>query len=640
MVQSSQLAMDLFQLSPLDRGLPPTTVDAGGLSTLEIRNFKGIQQMDVHFDPITLLVGANNSGKTTILQAIRLFYYCLGRCAQTQPNGSVILKKNVTPFAEFTLIPAHELRELVYQGATPNTRSRGIRLLGSLYSGLVFEFMIYGAYSTLLVIDPVVQTSGSITAEHVDASIRQPLYVPGFSGIVTRELLATDRRVEQLIVSGQHNEVLRNLVLRLRSMPETFDYLVRTLKEQFNVTFKGLPANPTETEFLRAAYDETGFRLAFDIVSAGSGFLQILQFLAHALQSPSPVLLLDEPDAHMHVQLQESFMKLLRTFAAERSMQVIMASHSETILRQSSLNEIRLIDRRNGLAQTFTDPIVLQNELNDEGVWPQHSELTEALRIKRLLLCESAGDAELLMSLGLTKYPTWGSTEKIFQVIETEGTNDNTVARVEFLTEVLTKMLNGDVKVAYLRDRDLLCDERLETMVNDAKEKNLHLFITTWRNRESYLVHPSIVERAILASQDHDTLPENWSHEGEIAGLVKQWCLEFCDEEKNEVPVKIREYNNRWIQTNHEEVDARREAQARLEQFVQDEWHHPLDNQEIPWTLMDGKGALKYVRRKLAEHKIMLGEKLLLDNLEAAELPGDLLKPVDLLFEWSEQQSG
>lgn len=42
------------------------------LSTLRIENFRGIKDLTIDFDPITVLIGENNSGKTAVLDAIRI----------------------------------------------------------------------------------------------------------------------------------------------------------------------------------------------------------------------------------------------------------------------------------------------------------------------------------------------------------------------------------------------------------------------------------------------------------------------------------------------------------------------------------------------------------------------------------------
>jgi predicted ATPase len=65
-----------------------------------------------------------------------------------------------------------------------------------------------------------------------------------------------------------------------------------------------------------------------DISSAGSGMQQVLMLLAFLHMRPASVLLLDEPDAHLHVYLQDSIYEL-RSVAARRNSQLIIATHSE-----------------------------------------------------------------------------------------------------------------------------------------------------------------------------------------------------------------------------------------------------------------------------------------------------------------------
>src|SRR4030043_69028 len=149
--------------------------------------------------------------------------------------------------------------------------------------------------------------------------------------------------------------------------------LTEILLSEFSVKFEGIQEDPNKAEYLQAAYRESALRIPLDIVSAGSGFLQVLQILTHALQSPSPVLLLDEPDAHMHTQLQEHFINLLRKFANDYEMQIIMASHSEKFTRTMELSEIRLIDRKTNRSDSFSDPVVMKAELNSYGVWPDET---------------------------------------------------------------------------------------------------------------------------------------------------------------------------------------------------------------------------------------------------------------------------
>lgn len=77
-----------------------------------------------------------------------------------------------------------------------------------------------------------------------------------------------------------------------------------------------------------------------DIASAGSGFHQVLLLLAFFYARPASVLLLDEPDAHLHVILQKQIYDRLRSIAAKRKCQLIIATHSEILIDGTSPDQV------------------------------------------------------------------------------------------------------------------------------------------------------------------------------------------------------------------------------------------------------------------------------------------------------------
>src|SRR5437667_242055 len=60
---------------------------------------------------------------------------------------------------------------------------------------------------------------------------------------------------------------------------------------------------------------------------------------------PGSVLLLDEPDAHLHVILQDAIYSELRAAAARQPSQLVIATHSEALrLVRADLPAVELID--------------------------------------------------------------------------------------------------------------------------------------------------------------------------------------------------------------------------------------------------------------------------------------------------------
>ena len=66
------------------------------ISHLHLESFKCFSSYDVEFKQIQLLIGGNNSGKTTIFQALQVFFWCLDQTADVA-DAAVNLRKTQLP---------------------------------------------------------------------------------------------------------------------------------------------------------------------------------------------------------------------------------------------------------------------------------------------------------------------------------------------------------------------------------------------------------------------------------------------------------------------------------------------------------------------------------------------------------------
>ena len=71
-----------------------------------------------------------------------------------------------------------------------------------------------------------------------------------------------------------------------------------------------------------------------------AGFQQVLMLLTFLHTRPGAVLLLDEPDAHLHMILQDAIYAELRTVAIRQHSQLVIATHSEVIINAVEPREL------------------------------------------------------------------------------------------------------------------------------------------------------------------------------------------------------------------------------------------------------------------------------------------------------------
>lgn len=310
-----------------------------------IRRFtiKGFRRFDreTGFDlsPITVLLGANNSGKSTVLQALNLFQYCLETSRKadgTSKNGAAEIKlasKTVSP-DEFGALPVADPTDLWPQGVARKTPI----VLSADYEGntqVTFELSIsYNRFS----IKP--DAKGDIAPVLRNGAIR---LIPIFTGFLPREeFLTPPARIDRMRLQ-RHGEMIRNSLWDIReNAPQQWGKTVDLLQQLFPESNVSVDFNMAVDRFIRAFYHDGVLTRERDIIAAGSGFHQALQILASVLAPGASTILLDEPDAHLHARLQGQLMRIFSEIAQERGMQFVVATHSPHLIGAAPDGSIRV----------------------------------------------------------------------------------------------------------------------------------------------------------------------------------------------------------------------------------------------------------------------------------------------------------
>ena len=109
------------------------------------------------------------------------------------------------------------------------------------------------------------------------------------------------------------------------------------LKKIFEVNIEDEEFNPEQNRYIplqREVKEGNKKNKARDIVMEGSGILQWIAVLAYALYEDVDVLLLDEPDCHMHGDLQKDLFNELHKICKEKGKQIILNTHSVRIIQE------------------------------------------------------------------------------------------------------------------------------------------------------------------------------------------------------------------------------------------------------------------------------------------------------------------
>lgn len=311
-----------------------------------------------------LLAGPNNSGKTTLLHALSAWHLALRNWLAERGEGGGKRRISVA-LDEFTALPLREMNLLWLNRHTAarvphqkQPRPAPIYIQVATRHGqrieqaLTIEFMY--ANEKLVYVRPV---SAPDSPEPVDglpdwAKNIQVAHVPAFSGIGTQEPRHTIGIQRKLVGEGRPGEVVRNLLLDIweksgkQASREPWNHLAEHIERLFQCDllppeFSDARAYIVSEYRPKASSTERSSRSPkLDVANAGSGFHQVLLLLAFFYARPSSVLLLDEPDAHLHFILQREIFDVLRAVAQRRNCKLIVATHSEVLLERAEPDQI------------------------------------------------------------------------------------------------------------------------------------------------------------------------------------------------------------------------------------------------------------------------------------------------------------
>ena len=322
------------------------------LTKLTIRNFKLFDDVELELGDRVVLIGPNNAGKTSALQALALWEIGAKRWIEKRGAGKVPEKRAGVTINRRDLItvpvPAAKLlwRNLHTQESASRNGPKKI-FIDVIVEGVSggkawtcgLEF--YYANEESLYCRSLRLPDGGRMEVPQQAAEQAIAYLPPMSGLAANETRLDEGAINVRLGEGRTAEVLRNLcyqVLQSEGGSEKWKNLTETMESLFGIRLD-LPAYIKERGEIVMAFRTRG-NITLDISSSGRGQQQTLLLLAHMTANPGAALLLDEPDAHLEILRQRQIYQVLTDTAAQTGSQIIAASHSEVILNEAADRDV------------------------------------------------------------------------------------------------------------------------------------------------------------------------------------------------------------------------------------------------------------------------------------------------------------
>lgn len=363
------------------------------LHFLEIENFKRFgDKQRIELDHPAVLIGPNNCGKTSAIQAVALWSQAVRTWFDVRAESNA-RERTSTPLNRLAIVAVPVARTRFFWHNTrvqsvPLTITVGVEFNDTVVP-LTMKFSHRGDELVYCTPDEAGMRNLALIAHA--ARIRVELLYP-MSGLETEEPILQPGRIDVLLGQGQTAQVLRNLCLMVaKDTPQDWKRIAQLMRRLFNIELS-VPKETTRGA-IELHYQQPGVKEALDMSMSGRGFQQMLLIFAYLYSHKRSVLLVDEPDAHLEILRQKQVYVLLRDIASENQSQVVMVTHSEVILDEAL--DINLTLLLEGRADDLARKIDIRNSLKHFGA----DHYVKARERGYVLYVEGGTDVDMLRAL-------------------------------------------------------------------------------------------------------------------------------------------------------------------------------------------------------------------------------------------------
>ncbi|MGP5661633.1 DUF4357 domain-containing protein [Psychrobacter celer] len=369
------------------------------ITKLEISGYKNLNIKLEHKAKIISLIGNNGSGKSNLLEALSLIFKNLYFSQKTQFDYHI----------EYTIGDSRKIQitnnnsSLTYfiDGENASSISNYLpKKVVAIYSGeanRLWEDSYKNSY------DQVIANINNNTQVDMPKMLLINKYYWHLSLLTLllsdsednktfiKEVLSIDsiNTIDIVVNKSKYKHYKHNSVLELAKALEhkisyTLDELKNILIPHWTTseiyTYLYLLFTPKSTKIIEDITVKFNDNLTIDSLSEGEKKLLLLKSAFEFAIQEDSLFLLDEPDAHIHVNNKERIIKLIEPFKGNR--QVILTTHSPTVTKSISNDELFMMD--NGSLIDKKEQEILDHLTGD--FWSRHQQSSFLSSDKKVIL--------------------------------------------------------------------------------------------------------------------------------------------------------------------------------------------------------------------------------------------------------------
>ena len=421
------------------------------ITRLKIHNFRSILEQEIFVQNFSLFIGANNAGKSTIMNAIRLFYGDFNWSIEDFPKTGAH-DEDVWIEIEF------KLSDIEWESLADNYKDNEFNILILRRFFKSKEIKVEKNQSNLYAIIHGQLSEGCFYgASNVGLNkLGDLLYIPAITSVSDQTKMSGPSPLRNMI-----NHLLKKVVMTspsYQAVSDAFSLLGSEAKDENG--FLSQISNPINTAlkswdisldlslaaiqpediskslikhtFLDSTLGDEGVHIdnyghgfqrsvIYELISLATTFKDEKKSAKKEFSPTFHLILFEEPEAFLHPNQQENMAYRLRKLSKLNDHQVFITSHAPNFLDKAHENllEIIRVRRIEGITNVYQPTKEILNDVFGQG-----SQLTKLLQDIVAKQQEGAGDAKRLLSgedvdedelscMEMFRYQLWLDSERL-----------------------------------------------------------------------------------------------------------------------------------------------------------------------------------------------------------------------------------
>lgn len=462
------------------------------LTSLHLKNFRGFADHELPLRELTIVVGRNNAGKSTIVEAFRIVALITSRFGNLNFRG----------------VPSWLNVPRLYRGVSPDLSRVGLEFKTVFHHYGDPPALIRASFKSGVAIEIYIGPDEALHAVIFDAkgvpvpdkarsrNVRLPLVsiLPQIGPLSDTEDILNEDYVRRTIDSQLASLHFRNQLYLDKGAYRRFRQLVEQswpgvrIRELNTIPGTALGGGGFTSGALALLVQNDDFVAEASRMGHGlQMWLQTVWFLART--ATEATVILDEPDVYMHPDLQRRLLRLV----AQRHAQTIIATHSSEMISDVGPESVLIVDRGQERSQFASSLPEVQKVIDAlGGVHNLH--LARLSSAKRFIIVEG-DDLEILGPIHQRLFPA--TLLPIQSIPNGEAGGWSGWERAAGAATAIRRAFGAAVDIFAIFDSDYHSAHAITNRYERAEKEQLRLHVWGRKEIENYLLVPAAICRLI-----------------------------------------------------------------------------------------------------------------------------------------------